>query len=70
MQNRNRIIDIENVLMVARWERGVKGMGEIGEGIEKYKLVVYRIVTGMSSTDMPDPWIIVWEWPEGVGGAG
>ena len=38
-QNRNRLIDSENILTVARWE-GVEGMGEKGEGIKKYKLVV------------------------------
>ena len=38
-QNRNRLIDTENVLMVARWER-VRGMGEKGEEIKKYRLVV------------------------------
>ena len=37
-QNRNRIIDMENVLMAARWEVGK--IGEKGEGINKYKLVV------------------------------
>ena len=34
-QNRNRIIDTENVLIVARWE-GVWGMGEKVERIKKY----------------------------------
>ena len=38
-QNRNRITDMENVLMVAIWE-GVGGMGMKGEGIKKNKLVV------------------------------
>lgn len=37
MQNRNRPIDTENVLVVARWE----GFGgEKGEVIKKYELVV------------------------------
>ena len=39
MQNRNRIIDTENILMVARWEVG-PGMDEKGEDIQKYKLVL------------------------------
>ena len=38
-QNRNRIIDTENDLMVARWE-GNKGYEQKSEGIKKYKLVV------------------------------
>ena len=38
-ENRNRLIDTENILMVARG-RGVGGMGERCEGIKKYKLVV------------------------------
>ena len=40
-QNRNRLINTENILMVARWE-GVAGMGEKGKGAEKYKLVVTK----------------------------
>ena len=38
-QNRNRIIDTENVLMVVRWE-GFRKRIQKGEGIKKYKLVV------------------------------
>ena len=38
-QNRNRIIDAKNILMVAKWEE-VEGMGEKAKGIKKYKLVV------------------------------
>ena len=38
-QNRNRLIDTENILVVARLE-GVGVMGEKGEGIKKYKLVI------------------------------
>ena len=38
-QNRNRLIDTENILMVARWSGGWR-MGKKGEGIKKYKLVV------------------------------
>ena len=38
-QNINKLIDADNILMVARWER-VRGMGEKGEGIKKYRLVV------------------------------
>ena len=38
-QNRNRLIETENIFMVARGE-GVGGMGEEGEGVKKYKLVV------------------------------
>ena len=38
-QNRKRPIDIENRQMVARWEGGW-GMGEKGEGIDKYRWVV------------------------------
>ena len=38
-QNRNRIIDTENVLMVARGE-GFGGLVQKGEGIEKYRLIV------------------------------
>ena len=36
--NRNRLIDKENRLMVARGE-GIGALGEKGEGIEKYRLV-------------------------------
>ena len=37
--DRNRLIDTENILMVARWEelRGVQGKDK---GIKKHKLVV------------------------------
>ena len=38
-QNRNRIIDTENVLTFGRWE-WVWGRGEKGDGIKKFKLVV------------------------------
>ena len=38
-QNRNRIIDKENILMVAKWEGGW-GNGRKSEGIKKCKLVV------------------------------
>ena len=38
-QNRNRLIDKENILTVTRWE-GLGEMGEKGDGINKYKLVV------------------------------
>ena len=37
--NRNRLIDIENILMVARWDGVWWGRGK-DEGIKKYKLVV------------------------------
>ena len=40
-QNRNRVIDAENKLMVARGEGGGR-LGEKGEGIKKYKLVVTK----------------------------
>ena len=40
-QNRNRLIDTENKLMATRWEGG-KGVGERGEGIKKYKLVITK----------------------------
>ena len=40
-QNRNRFIDIENKLRVANWA-GLGGLGEKGEGIKKYKLVVTK----------------------------
>ena len=30
-------MDMENVLMVARWEKGVGENGQRGEGIKKYK---------------------------------
>ena len=36
---RKRLIDTENIFIVARW-KGVGRMGEKGEGINKYKLVV------------------------------
>ena len=39
-QNRSRLIDTENKLMVARWERGW-GLGGNGEGI-KYKVVLTK----------------------------
>ena len=38
-ENRNSLIDTENILTVARWE-GIGGDGEKGKGIKKYKLVV------------------------------
>ena len=38
-QSRNRLVDTENILTVARWERG-EDMGKKGERIKKYKLVV------------------------------
>ena len=38
-QNRNRLIVTENRLMVARGE-GIWGLGEPGDGIKTYKLVV------------------------------
>ena len=38
-QNGNRLIDTENRLKVAR-EEVIGGLGEKGEGIEKYRLVV------------------------------
>ena len=37
-QNRNRIIDTENVLMVVRWQE-FWDTGENCEGIKKYKFV-------------------------------
>ena len=38
-QNRNRLIDTEKILSVARWEEDW-GTGKKGEGIKKYKLIV------------------------------
>ena len=38
-KNRNKLIDTENILMVAEW-KGSSGLGGKGEGIKKYKLVV------------------------------
>ena len=38
-QNRNKLIDTENILTIARWE-GDQEMGKKGEKIKKYKLVV------------------------------
>ena len=38
---KNRLIDSENKLRVARWE-GLMRMGEMGEGSKKYKLVVTK----------------------------
>ena len=43
-QNRNKLIDAENKLMVTR-DEGVGGMGEKGEGTEKYTLAVTKIAT-------------------------
>ena len=40
-QNRNRFIDTEHKLMVTRGEEGW-GMGEKGERIKKYKLMVTK----------------------------
>ena len=40
-QNRNKLTDTENILMIARWER-IGGLGEKGEGIKKYKLAVTK----------------------------
>ena len=47
-QNRNRVIDTENVLMVARWE-GCWEMGKKGEGI-RGQIDCYRIVMGVYRT--------------------
>ena len=44
-QNRNRLIDTENSVMVARGEWGW-GVGERGEGIKKYKLAVTELSWG------------------------
>ena len=38
-QNRNRLIDTENIWQLSDG-RGFGGMGEKGEGIKKYRLVV------------------------------
>ena len=38
-QNRNRLRDTEDILMVTKWE-GVGRLGEKGGGLRKYKLVV------------------------------
>ena len=40
-QNRNRLIDTEKNLMVARWEVG-RGLGGKGEKIKKYKLQLQK----------------------------
>ena len=37
-RKRNVLIDMERILMVARWE-GVWGLGENSEGIKKYTLI-------------------------------
>ena len=39
IDNRNRLIGTGNILIVARWEGGWR-IGEKGEEIKKYKLVV------------------------------
>ena len=44
MQNKNRIIDTESILIVAR-EKGFREMGEKGEGVKKYKLAVFGAVS-------------------------
>ena len=38
-QNRNKLIDTENILMVARWEE-IRGVGGKGGGFKKHKWVV------------------------------
>ena len=38
-QTRNRLIDTENIFMIARWKGGWR-ISKKGEGIQKYKLVV------------------------------
>ena len=43
MNKTDRHIDTENRLMVARGAR-FRGLGERGEGIEKYRLVVTKLV--------------------------
>ena len=40
-QNRNRLKDTENKLMVVGWEEGW-GLGEKGAGVKKYKLAVTK----------------------------
>ena len=45
-QNKNRLIDTENKLVVARWERGW-GMGGKAEGIRKHALPVIKAFMGM-----------------------
>ena len=74
MQNIKIIIGTENVLMVAGW-RGVRGMGDKGEGINKNKLVVtekpgsckvQHREQSSQRTYMQDPWTwtTVWGLPE------
>ena len=49
-QNRNKLIDAEYKLMVARWLpilRVITVMSEKDEGIKKYKLPVIKTVTWM-----------------------
>ena len=41
-QNRNRLIDTENIPDGYQKGKGIGGLGEKGEGIKKYKLVVKK----------------------------
>ena len=40
MNKQNKLLDTERVLMVAK--RRVEWIGEVGEGIKRYKLVVTK----------------------------
>ena len=42
-QNRNRLIDTENKLRVARSKRALRGLDEKGQEITKYKIVGNKI---------------------------
>ena len=45
-QNRNKITDTVNILMIDRWKVGVGGIGEKEEEIKKYELVVTKYSWG------------------------
>lgn len=47
--NKNKLVDIENKLIFAKWE-GVRRTGEKGGGIKTCKLPVIKTVRGMLST--------------------
>ena len=42
-QNRNRPINTENKLVIARWEEGKGMLGKTGEGVQEVQTSSYKI---------------------------
>ena len=47
INEQKKVINTESKLMVLTWERRLGGMGEKGEGIKMYELLVIKLVVGM-----------------------